>query len=194
MTRTRASLQPQTVDLVATTGTFRGVREVLGPNYRAVQAWVEVTRDGQPVAQLYPEKRLYASQDAAFTEPAIVHGLLRDFYASLGEVQADRATWTLRLHVKPFVSWIWADGLQVRFAITDTAQRVSVVYQGLGGARWRHPGAAGPHQRAEGRAHRGRVAAVMDATRATYTAQGVNLVRTDLFPDIAIGDAPLIQR
>ncbi|MFN3416724.1 MAG: ExbD/TolR family protein [Caldimonas sp.] len=35
---------------------------------------------------------------------------------------------------------------------------------------------------------------VMDATRATYTAQGVNLVRTDLFPDIAIGDAPLIKR
>lgn len=90
---------------------FRGVREVLGPNYRAVQAWVEVTRDGEPLAQLYPEKRLYASQDTSFTEPAVVHGPLRDFYVSLGEVKADRATWTLRLHVKPFVSWIWAGTL-----------------------------------------------------------------------------------
>ncbi len=35
---------------------------------------------------------------------------------------------------------------------------------------------------------------VMDVTRATYTADGVNLVRTDLFPDVAIGDAPVIKR
>ena len=32
---------------------------------------------------------------------------------------------------------------------------------------------------------------VMDALRATYTAQGNKLVRADLFPQIAIGDAPI---
>ena len=32
---------------------------------------------------------------------------------------------------------------------------------------------------------------VMDALRATYTAQGNKLIRADLFPQIAIGDAPV---
>ena len=32
---------------------------------------------------------------------------------------------------------------------------------------------------------------VMDALRATYTAQGNKLIRADLFPQIAIGDAPI---
>ncbi|MCW7538579.1 biopolymer transporter ExbD [Aquabacterium sp. A7-Y] len=35
---------------------------------------------------------------------------------------------------------------------------------------------------------------VMDAVRATYTAQGTQLVRADLFPDISIGDAPVLKR
>ena len=32
---------------------------------------------------------------------------------------------------------------------------------------------------------------VMDALRATYTAQGNKLIRAELFPQIAIGDAPI---
>lgn len=32
---------------------------------------------------------------------------------------------------------------------------------------------------------------VMDAMRATYTANGAQLVRTDLFPDLSMGDAPV---
>lgn len=35
---------------------------------------------------------------------------------------------------------------------------------------------------------------VMDAVRATYRAAGAELVHTELFPDISIGDAPVAQR
>jgi biopolymer transport protein ExbD len=34
----------------------------------------------------------------------------------------------------------------------------------------------------------------MDAIRARYTAKGAQMVRTDLFPEISIGDAPLLQK
>ena len=34
---------------------------------------------------------------------------------------------------------------------------------------------------------------VMDAVRARYTAKGSQMARTDLFPDISIGDAPVIK-
>jgi len=35
---------------------------------------------------------------------------------------------------------------------------------------------------------------VMDAVRGTMTAQGPRFVRTELFPNISIGDAPVVKR
>jgi biopolymer transport protein ExbD len=35
---------------------------------------------------------------------------------------------------------------------------------------------------------------VMDAVRGTMTAQGPRIVRTELFPNISIGDAPVVKR
>ena len=85
---------------------FEDVREVEGPNYRARRATIEVTRDGRPVATLEPEKRTYASQSQPMTEAAIDPGLTRDLYAALGEPLGGGA-WSVRLHFKPFVRWIW---------------------------------------------------------------------------------------
>ena len=65
-----------------------------------------VTRDGVPVTELHPEKRVYRVQRTPTTEAAIQPGPTRDLYVSLGEpVGPD--TWTVRLYVKPFVDWIW---------------------------------------------------------------------------------------
>ena len=85
---------------------FHGVRDVTGPNYRAQQAEIEVTRNGRPVSRLEPEKRTYASQSQPMTEAAIDPGLTRDLYVALGEPLGDGA-WSVRLHYKPFVRWIW---------------------------------------------------------------------------------------
>ena len=65
--------------------TFRGVRELQGPNYGAAQGLVEVTRDGKPVATMQPEKRIYSVQQNPMTEAAIDTGFTRDLYVSLGE-------------------------------------------------------------------------------------------------------------
>ena len=35
---------------------------------------------------------------------------------------------------------------------------------------------------------------VMDTVRGTYTAQGPKIVRSELFPDISIGDAPVVKK
>ena len=85
---------------------FRGVRDVAGPNYRARQAEFEVTREGRPVARLAPEKRTYQSQSQPMTEAGIDPGLTRDLYVALGEPLGGGA-WSVRLHYKPFVRWIW---------------------------------------------------------------------------------------
>ena len=83
-----------------------GVREFEGPNYRAVQGQVTVTRGDRAVARMQPEKRLYRVSSNPMTEAAIHTRLTGDLYVSLGEVVDDGA-WIVRLYVKPFVTWIW---------------------------------------------------------------------------------------
>jgi len=85
---------------------FDGVVPAGGPNYDALRATLFVSRDGQPVATLHPERRLYRSQQMPTTEAAIDSGFSRDLYVALGE-SLDDGRWALRLHVKPFVDWIW---------------------------------------------------------------------------------------
>ena len=86
--------------------TFRGVREVPGPNYRAAQGTIEVTDKGRPVVTLHPEKRIYPATQSTMTEADIDVGLTRDLYVSLGEA-VDGGAWIVRVYVKPFVDWIW---------------------------------------------------------------------------------------
>jgi cytochrome c-type biogenesis protein CcmF len=84
-----------------------GLRNVRGPNYEAVRASVEVSRDGRPIATLAPEKRTYTVSRMPMTETAIHRSVTRDLYVSMGEPLEDGKAWSVRLYVKPFVNWIW---------------------------------------------------------------------------------------
>jgi cytochrome c-type biogenesis protein CcmF len=86
--------------------TLRGLQNMRGPNYEAVQGLVEVARNGRAVAQLRLEKRVYRVQRNPMTEAAIDPGVTRDLYVSLGEPVKGGA-WIVRVQVKPFVNWIW---------------------------------------------------------------------------------------
>jgi cytochrome c-type biogenesis protein CcmF len=83
-----------------------GVREVQGPNYTAAQGQMQVTRNGEPVAMMSPEKRIYRVQQNPMTEGAIHSRPLRDLYVSMGEAVPGGA-WVLQVQLKPFVTWIW---------------------------------------------------------------------------------------
>jgi cytochrome c-type biogenesis protein CcmF len=86
---------------------FDGAREIQGPNYIAARATIQASRDGKPVATLYPEKRVYTVQNMPMTEAAIQPGLTRDLYVSLGD-QVDATGWIVRAQIKPFIDWIWS--------------------------------------------------------------------------------------
>jgi cytochrome c-type biogenesis protein CcmF len=85
---------------------FGDVHDLHGPNYVAKEADMTVTRGGSDVATMHPQKRVYLIQRTPTTEAAIQPGITRDLYVSLGE-EVQPNTWTLRIHVKPFVDWIW---------------------------------------------------------------------------------------
>ena len=128
-----ANLRPgDTVALDSHVFRLESVQPVNGPNYRAAQAKVSVTRDGRPVAVLYPERRVYAVQGQTMTEAAIDTGLTRDLYVSLGD-QLEGGAWLVKVQYKPFIDWIWGGCLLMALggllAASDRRYRVVVPAQ-----------------------------------------------------------------
>ena len=85
---------------------FEGVEQVQGPNYVAARATLTVMKSGRAVTTLYPERRVYRVQESPMTEADIDNGALRHLYVALAEPVGNDA-WIVRIHVKPFVAWIW---------------------------------------------------------------------------------------
>jgi cytochrome c-type biogenesis protein CcmF len=118
-----------TVEVAGYVFTLRSVRDRQGPNYTAAQGLVEVTKDGQPVATMRPEKRIYRVQQNPMTEAAIDSGFTRDLYVSLGEPVGNNNAWVVRVYVKPFIDWIWGGCVLMALggvlAATDRRYRVT---------------------------------------------------------------------
>jgi cytochrome c-type biogenesis protein CcmF len=93
--------------------TFQGVRELPGPNFTAQRGDVLVSRDGKAIKLLNPEKRQYVSGGSIMTEADMHGSVSRDLFVALGERLDDKGTWALRLHVKPFIRWIWFGALMM---------------------------------------------------------------------------------
>ncbi|KAF1722134.1 heme lyase CcmF/NrfE family subunit [Pseudoxanthomonas wuyuanensis] len=96
----------QTVEIGRYAFRFESVEEKRGPNYLSDLGHVQVLRNDRPLALLHPEKRAYASGGQVMTEAGIRPGLFGDVYVALGESLGDGA-WAVRVHIKPFVRWIW---------------------------------------------------------------------------------------
>ncbi len=96
--------------------TIKDFREVKGSNFDATQAEVLVSKDGQEVITLYPEKRNYIISMMPMTEAAIDASLMRDVYVALGEpIAEDSNEWAFRIYVKPLIRWIWLGSLIMAF-------------------------------------------------------------------------------
>jgi cytochrome c-type biogenesis protein CcmF len=88
-----------------------------------------LSKDGKILRNLYPEKRAYFSSEMPMTEAAIDTGMFRDIYISLGEpMSGTRGAWSVRVHYKPFVDWIWGGCLLMAlggvFAASDRRYRI----------------------------------------------------------------------
>jgi len=106
--------------------TFKGVKNIQGPNYDATRATIEISRNGSRITELSPEKRVYRVQQNPMTEAAIAPGLTGDLYVSMGE-EVEGGAWIVRVYVKPFIDWIWGGCLVMAFggllAVTDRRYR-----------------------------------------------------------------------
>lgn len=107
--------------------TFQGVNKALGPNFEADVGNILLSRNGQALRSLHPEKRAYFSSDMPMTEAAIDANGLRHVYVALGE-PLDAKSWGVRIYYKPFVDWIWIGSILMALggllAISDRRYRL----------------------------------------------------------------------
>jgi len=116
----------QSVELQGYRFDFVSTRPVAGPNYDAVEAEIKVTRDGDLVTTLHPQKRTYRVQTMPMTEAGIHVNWRRDLFVAMGDDLGGGA-WSMRLQYKPFVRYIWLGALIMALggivAITDRRYR-----------------------------------------------------------------------
>jgi len=102
---------------------LEGVEPIAGPNYTAVRAAFTVTRNGELVAPLYAEDRVFSDPPMPTTEAGIYPLFRGDLYAVIGEYLGDNR-WSVRLYFKPFISGIWVGaGLMVLGGIISLSDR-----------------------------------------------------------------------
>jgi len=89
---------------------FVSTRPVAGPNYDAVEAEIKVTRNGDLVTTLHPQKRTYRVQTMPMTEAGIHVNWRRDLFVAMGD-ELGGGAWSMRLQYKPFVRYIWLGAL-----------------------------------------------------------------------------------
>lgn len=91
-----------------------GFRTLEGPNYNAIEGEIIVSKGGDQIAVLHPQKRTYRVQNSPMTEAGIGSSLQRDLLASMGS-ELGNNTWSMRIQVKPMIRFVWLGALITAF-------------------------------------------------------------------------------
>jgi cytochrome c-type biogenesis protein CcmF len=101
---------------------LKNLQQVAGPNYQAIRADLEVSKEGSAPFVMQPEKRSFTATQNVTSETAIDRSIWRDLYLALGD-EVGGGAWTVRVYHKPLVNWIWGGALLMAiggaFAISD---------------------------------------------------------------------------
>ncbi|AKS42506.1 heme lyase CcmF/NrfE family subunit [Wenzhouxiangella marina] len=100
-----------TVELAGYRFVLDEVVSVKGPNWIADEARFRVFRGDRELYDMTPQKRRYHRGGQIMTQVALRPGVTRDLYIAMGERLDDAGAWSMRIHIKPFVRWIWGGAL-----------------------------------------------------------------------------------
>ena len=99
-----------------------------------------MSKNGDYVGLLTPEKRRYFVRQDIMTEAAIDAGFSRDLYVALGE-PLDDGSWAVRIYFKPFMRWVWGGGVIMALggfiAMSDRRYRIKIKKKDHDSKRWR---------------------------------------------------------
>ncbi len=117
-------------ELAGYTFNYIETKNVVGPNYTAQQGQIEVSKEGELITLLRPDRRQYNVRTMDMTEAGIDWGLFRDLYVTMGD-PISRTEFAVRLNYKPFVRWLWFGSIFMMvggfFAASDKRYRTKKV-------------------------------------------------------------------
>jgi cytochrome c-type biogenesis protein CcmF len=79
-------------------------------HYGGAEARIRLSKRGQPLATLTPEKRMYWLEQQPSSIPAIYSTFGEDLYVILTAIEPNGSA-TLKVFVNPLVNWIWLGGV-----------------------------------------------------------------------------------
>jgi len=128
----------ETVDVAGYALTLKGVEDgVRGPNYTASRATFTVSRKGNLIAELKPEKRMYEMPPRPTTNAAIHTNFLGDIYAVIGDAD-EHGGYVTRLYFNPLVPWIFVGAVIMAIggfvSLTDRRYQIGVPRRRTGAA------------------------------------------------------------
>ncbi|ABC20840.1 cytochrome c-type biogenesis protein CcmF [Rhodospirillum rubrum F11] len=114
-------------ELAGHTFTLQGAAPIQGPNYEALRGDILLSREGETLARLAPEKRLYTTPPMPTTEAGIHSNGLSDYYAVIGD-PTDNGGFVTRFYYEPAVPFLWYGalfmGLGGLVSLSDRRHRV----------------------------------------------------------------------
>jgi len=81
------------------------------PVYQFHRATMDITKNGESLGQLEPEKRFYMASRQGTSEVGVRPRLNEDLYLNFGGMSDDNQRAIIQAYVFPLVSWIWIGGL-----------------------------------------------------------------------------------
>ena len=81
------------------------------PNYLWYRGTFQISKDGQPLGTLQPEKRLFKASKESTSEVAIRMRPNEDLYVNFGGMSDDNQRAVIQAFVNPLVTWVWVGGL-----------------------------------------------------------------------------------
>jgi cytochrome c-type biogenesis protein CcmF len=80
-------------------------------NYQWHRATMQVSKNGDPLGTLEPEKRFYLASKQGTSEVGVRSRPNEDLYLNFGGMSDDNQRAVIQAYVFPLVSWIWIGGL-----------------------------------------------------------------------------------
>ena len=77
------------------------------PNYRWWKLDLGVSKDGEYLGEMHPERRQYTVSDQMDTEVAIRHRLNEDLYVNFRTAEDNDQSVVLSSYVNPLTTWVW---------------------------------------------------------------------------------------
>jgi len=95
--------------------TCRSYTQDDNPNFESAYAIIDVSKNGHPLATMYPERRVFKASQQPNTLPAVHSSIIEDLYLVYAGHNNDTDHPIITAHRNPLVAWLWTGWLLIVF-------------------------------------------------------------------------------